>query len=448
MWQRWLARILLTLAVFFLGSAAAFLAWAWRSPLPIEPAQQTAFDPAQIATGAQLAAIGNCNVCHTKEGGAPYAGGRPIATPFGAIHATNITPEAQTGIGGWSPEAFARAMREGVSRDGRHLYPAFPYDHMTKMRDDDINAVYAFIMTRRPVVATTPANDLSFPFNIRLAVAGWKLLFLDRSIAQPNSAQSAEWNRGAYLVEGLGHCGACHTPRNALGAEKHGQAYAGGESDGWVAPALDAASPAAVPWDAERLHTYLRRGFDPLHGIAAGPMAPVVHNLATASESDVRAIAVYVAAVAGAPSAARQAQARSAVARAAGGSGVGSATTSDDAGAAIYSGACAQCHGEAGRAPAVPALNLALSSALRMPRADNAVRIIRNGIRPADGGAGPIMPGFADVLTDAQLVSLAAYLRIHFAERPGWVGIEDAVRQAKQDEAGQVKRTQRAEGTR
>jgi mono/diheme cytochrome c family protein len=446
MQKKRIARTLLLFAVLFLGGAAAFFVWAWRLPLPAQAAGQTGFDPAQIAAGAQLAAIGNCNVCHTKEGGAPYAGGRPIATPFGTIHTTNITPNAQTGIGDWSLEAFARAMREGVSRDGRHLYPAFPYDHMTKMRDGDIQAVYAFIMTRRPVAATAPANDLAFPLNIRLMVAGWKLLFLDRSVSQQNPAESAELNRGAYLVEGLGHCGACHTPRNVLGAEKTGQAYAGGESDGWIAPALDAASPAAVPWNADRLYSYLRNGFDPLHGIAAGPMAPVARNLATVAESDVQAMAVYVAAVAGSPSAARQAQARNAIARSSAG-GAGGAPASD-AGAAIYSGACAQCHGEAGRAPAVQALNLALSSTLRMPGADNAIRIVRNGIRPADGGAGPIMPGFADVLTDAQLISLATYLRAHFAERPGWTGIEETLRQAKQDDAEKLKRTQRAEGTR
>jgi len=187
---------------------------------------------------------------------------------------------------------------------------------MTKMREADIRAVYAFIMTRHPVRATAPSNELPFPLNIRMLVAGWKLLYLDKEPARSESSKSAEWNRGAYLVEGLGHCGACHTPRNLLGAEKRDQAYGGGESDGWIAPALNAASPAAVPWDADRLQHYLRNGFDDLHGIAAGPMAPVVENLKSVSQDDVRAMATYVAAIAGVPSNERQARASKAIERA------------------------------------------------------------------------------------------------------------------------------------
>jgi mono/diheme cytochrome c family protein len=237
-------RTLALLIVLAIGGIAAFVGWALRPSIPPEPLR-TAFDRAMLARGAELAAIGNCNVCHTRTGGAPYAGGRPIVTPFGTVFATNITPDAETGIGGWSQAAFSRAMREGVSRDGHHLYPAFPYDHMAKMREDDIRAVYAFIMTREPVRAMTPANVLAFPFNVRVLVAGWKLLFLDHRPLQPDPGKDAQWNEGAYLVEGLGHCGACHTPRNALGAERRDQAYAGGETEGWTAPALNAASPAA-----------------------------------------------------------------------------------------------------------------------------------------------------------------------------------------------------------
>jgi mono/diheme cytochrome c family protein len=263
------------------ASAALFAVFALRTEIPLEPTAHPAVDQTLIAVGAQLAAIGNCNICHTREDGLPFAGGRPIVTPFGRVFSTNITPDPHTGIGGWSEVAFVRAMREGVSRDGRHLYPAFPYDHMTKMRELDIRAVYAFIMTRKPVRALTPPNALAFPFNIRLLVAGWKLLFLDRTVLETDQRQTAEWNEGAYLVEGLGHCGACHTPRNLLGAEKKNQAYTGGESDGWTAPALNGASPAAVPWDVERLFVYLRHGRENFHGAVAGPMAPVVSNLAS-----------------------------------------------------------------------------------------------------------------------------------------------------------------------
>ena len=387
-------RIALTAIAVVVIAVGAFAALAWRSAIPITSPPKPA-DSTQLTRGAELAAIGNCITCHMRDGGRPYAGGRPIATPFGTVYATNITPDVETGIGGWSEAAFTRAMRDGVRRDGTHLYPAFPYDHMTKMREDDIKAVYAFMMSRKPVPATTPANDLSFPFNMRAMVAGWKLLFLDKGVFAPNPSQSDDWNRGAYLVEGLGHCGACHTPRNALGAEKRNEAYAGGESDGWIAPALNAASPAAVPWDAKRLHSYLRTGYDDLHGVAAGPMAQVVQNLKSVPDKDVQAIATYVASVAGAATPERKARGDKAMARAQGDAGAAAKSDSTDPGAMVYAGTCAQCHGEAGRAPLIRALNLTLSSTLRNPRPDNAIRIIRDGINPVDGGAGPIMPGFA-----------------------------------------------------
>jgi mono/diheme cytochrome c family protein len=429
----WLVRSVVALAIGLLGGSVLFAVVALRPVIPPELSQQLAPDRTLIAKGAQLAAIGNCNVCHTRLDGPPFAGGRSIATPFGRVYATNITPDPDTGIGGWSEAAFERAMREGVSRDGHHLYPAFPYDHMAKMSEDDIRAVYAFIMTRRPVHASTPANELAFPFNVRMLVAGWKLLFLARGELRPDRAQSAEWNRGAYLVEGLGHCGACHTPRNALGAERREQAYAGGEADGWIAPALNAASPAAVPWDTERLYTYLRHGEESLHGSAAGPMAPVVSNLAGVPDADVRAIATYVASVAGAPTRERQTDAEKVMARAKS-PPAAAAGSPGSVGAAIYAGTCAQCHGEAGRAPANAALNLSLSSALRVPRPDNILRILRGGIRPDGDGRGPFMPGFAGVLTEAQTVALLGYLRSHFADKPAWAGVEEAVRRAAQNQ--------------
>jgi mono/diheme cytochrome c family protein len=417
--------------------AAAVFAIVWR-PAIARDASPPSFPAARIEKGAQLAAIGNCITCHTKAGGVAFAGGRPIETPFGTIYSVNITPDRDTGIGGWSEAAFRRAMKDGVSRDGHHLYPAFPYDHMARMRDEDIDAVYAFIMTRRPVRAAAPVNDLSFPFNIRPLVASWKLLFLDRGMTPSDATKGPVWNRGAYLVEGLGHCGACHTPRNALGAEKTDEAYAGGESEGWLAPALNAASPAAVPWDAERLYNYLRHGFDSLHGIAAGPMAPVVRNLDAAPDQDVRAIAVYVADVAHA-SGAKPSDAEKVLARIK--DKGGNANAPKQPGADIYAGACAQCHGELGRTPTNPAVNLALSSTLRMPRPDNAIHIIRDGIRP-EHGAGPIMPGFGGVLSDQQLATLLGFLRSYFAERSPWSDVESSIRDTKEMPTKQARSAQ------
>lgn len=412
-------------------AAIALVLIAWRPAIPTAPPAKDAFAPAQVAEGAQLAAIGNCRTCHTRDDGPAYAGGRPIATPFGTIFSTNVTPDRETGIGAWPEAAFVRAMRDGVSRDGHHLYPAFPYDHMTRMHDDDIRAVYAFLQTRPAVEARAPANDLPFPLNIRLLIAGWKLLFLDRGKIAVDGNQSPEWNRGAYLVEGLAHCGACHTPRNVLGAEKKDEAYGGGMSDGWVAPALNAASPAAVPWDAEHLHRYLRRGFEPRHGIAAGPMMPVVENLAAVPDADVRAIAVYVAGIAGEPSTRRQHAAETVMTRATHGRSPIVADNSE--GATLYATACAQCHGEAGRLPTNPALNLTLSTPLRVASADNLVRIVRDGIKTETDDI-YVMPGFAGVLSDAQVVALAAYLRGHFTDRVAWTEIDKAVRRARDDE--------------
>jgi mono/diheme cytochrome c family protein len=423
-----LRRALLLFALLAVGGTAAFLWGTSRSAIPIDPSLRIDAKAAEVSAGAQLAAVGNCNVCHTKPDGLPYAGGRPITTPFGVVFSTNITPD-HTGIRGWTQTAFARAMREGVSRDGRHLYPAFPYDHMARMHAEDIDRVYAFIMTRRPVSAQTPSNTLDFPFNVRALIAAWKLMFLDRGSMRTDPSKSPEWNRGAYLVEGLGHCGACHTPRNAFGAERKGEAYAGGESEGWVAPALSARSAAAVPWTAERIHAYLRNGFDELHGVAAGPMASVVHNLAIASDADVHAIAVYVADMAG-QSGGEHRQVRESGARSAPKADLVLDAGRSTPGAQLYRDACAQCHGDAGRQPAHPALNLSLSSALRLPRPDNVVHILLEGIHPIGGGPGPIMPGFAAILTDDQLITLIDELRTDFARMPRWSGLDRAVRSA------------------
>jgi mono/diheme cytochrome c family protein len=179
-----------------------FGALAWRPAIaPIAPQAAGSFAPALVAKGEALAGGGYCAECHTANGGEMYAGGYPMATPFGVIYSTNITPDLETGIGAWSKAAFARAMREGVGRDGSHLFPAFPYDHFTKLSDDDVEALYAYFMTRPPVRASAPANTIPFPFNVRALQEGWKILFFRPGRFQPASDKSAEWNRGAYLAE-------------------------------------------------------------------------------------------------------------------------------------------------------------------------------------------------------------------------------------------------------
>ena len=259
------------IAIGFIGlcvlGGLGFLALAWRSGIaPIDPPPATNFPAESIAKGEALAGAGYCATCHTVKGGATYAGGYGMPTPFGVIYSTNITPDPETGIGRWSLQAFTRAMHEGVSRDGSHLFPAFPYDHFTKVSDDDVKALYAYMMTRPPVRAVAPASTIPFPLNIRLLQEGWKVLFFRSGRYQPDASKSAEWNRGAYLAEGLSHCGACHTPRNLLGAEKTADAYAGATIDNWIAPALTDANPSPVPWtEDEPLITvvrYIQQGSD------------------------------------------------------------------------------------------------------------------------------------------------------------------------------------------
>ena len=296
-------------AVLLVGGAAAAFAIAWRPAMgAIDPSTKQSFDPALVKRGRELAALGNCNSCHTVRGGKNFAGGLPVPTPFGTVFSSNITPDPETGIGRWPEEAFRRAMRAGVDREGRHLYPTFPYDHFTNVSDDDDRALYAFLMMREPVRAPGRQNQLSFPFDQRTVIAGWKLLFLRAGAYKPDTKKSAEWNCGAYLVEGLAHCGACHTPRNALGAERTTASFAGGDVDNWQAYPINAQSPAPVPWDADALYAYLRDGFQPDHGTARGPMAEVVSNLSSVPASDVRAIATYMADVFGVPSPVRKLQ--------------------------------------------------------------------------------------------------------------------------------------------
>src|SRR3954453_19641480 len=292
----------LAIAGISIAGAVAAFAMVWRpATAPIEAPSPQSFDPALVKRGRALAATGNCADCHTRRGEKDFAGGLPVPTPFGTIYSSNITPDPETGIGRWPEAAFTRAMRSGVDREGRHLYPTFPYDHFVNVSDEDDRALYAFLMSRQPVRAPARQNQLSFPFSQRPVIAGWKLLFLRRDGFQPDSRKSPEWNRGAYLVEGLANCGACHTPRNALGAERVSAQFAGGEVDNWHAYAINDQSQAPVPWDADALYAYLRHGFHPDHSTARGPMAEVVSNLSSVPSSDVRAIAVYMASVSGAP---------------------------------------------------------------------------------------------------------------------------------------------------
>jgi mono/diheme cytochrome c family protein len=416
-------------ALLVAGAVAAF-AVAWRPAIAaIDPPGPQSFDTALVKRGRYLAAIGNCNDCHTVRGGKSFAGGLPVPTPFGTIFSSNITPDAETGIGRWSEAAFRRAMRSGVDRDGQHLYPTFPYDHFTNVTDADDQALYAYLMTRQPVRAPARENELSFPLDRRLVIAGWKLLFLRHGTYQPDSTQSAEWNRGAYLVEGLAHCGSCHTPRNALGAERTSAQFAGGDVDNWHAYAINAESPAPVPWDADALFAYLRDGWHPDHGVARGPMAQVVSNLSSAPQDDIRAIATYMASVFGAPTPDRKRQGEAVLAQVKSPALMQSSKI-NAAGAAIYAAACATCH-ETDRSPPYGGVNLALSTAIAGPDPRNVANIVLSGVRPVEGERSPIMPGFAASMNDGQISALLNYLRTRFSNQPAWTGVEKTVEDAR-----------------
>jgi mono/diheme cytochrome c family protein len=433
-------KILFVALVVLLFAGAGFLAYALHTriePLVEKPAD---FDPQLVRRGAHLAAIGNCNVCHTAPGGKAFAGGLPIETPFGIIHSTNITPDADTGIGRWPEAAFQRAMRKGVDIEGRHLYPAFPYDHFTLVTDEDNKALYAYLMTRQPVANRPPENTLRFPYNIRMAVAGWKLLFFRQGPYERDPNHNDAWNRGAYLGEGLAHCGACHTPRNALGAERKSEAYAGAPVEGWWAYAINKDSPAPVAWTQDALNEFLRLGWHEAHGMARGPMSPVVSNLSSVPAEDVQALATYYASIAGEPSAQKQQKGEALIAAAKrpviGRTGPSADTQTpapgnvQDEGAQIYAAACASCH-DSGRPLPYGGISLDLSTAPQGPTPENLINVTLYGLSGAPGERSSIMPGFRGSLNDAQVAALLSYIRSRFTERPAWTDLESQVRAAR-----------------
>ncbi len=415
--------VLVVVALGVLGVLGFGALAYWPEIRPISPPPPTGFASGLVARGEALAGGGFCAECHTAKGGKTFAGGYPMPTPFGVIYSTNITPDPETGIGTWSEAAFTRAMREGVSRDGSHLFPAFPYDHYTKLSDNDVQALYAYFMTRAPVRAPARQNELPFPLSIRYLQAGWKLLFFSPGRFEPDASKPAEWNCGAYLALGLSHCGACHTPRNSFGAEKAGNPYGGAVIDNWIAPPLTAENPSPVPWTQEEIYSYLYSGASALHGIAAGPMSPVVHGLDALPASDIQAIAVYFADIDHAGD--RLASIQPAVARAMSyaPSGTGLVFDTDTR---FYLAACASCHYNSGHPLAVRP-ELALTSALTLSDPTNLIQIVLRGVNANEGIPGVVMPSFAQGFSDSDIARIAAYLRRTRTNLPPWPDLEKKV---------------------
>lgn len=407
----------LIVSLVLIAGVGLFSLYAWHSPIePISSADNAQFTSEEIVQGRILAAAGYCSTCHTPADGQLYAGNYAMHTEFGTIYTSNITPDKETGIGSWSLEAFERAMRSGVSRDGHHLLPAFPYEHFNKMSDADIKAIYAYIMTSIPAVNQLKKdNAIPFPLNIRWLQAGWKLLFADTAPFVAQSAKSPEWNRGAYLAEGVSHCGACHTPRNAVGAEKRDNMYAGAAIDGWIAPSLTTTNPAPLPWRAQDIFEYLTTGNSPYHDSAAGPMAPVVHDgMSALSESDVMAISIYFANVAGVNSDqdfSANSQLISAI--------DAQQTIPDlrlDQGANLYALACQSCH-YSGQDIVKGRPLLSLGSSLHLAEPTNLINVILDGFHADQGLKDIVMPAYREAFSDEDIALIAGYLRQSAGEK-------------------------------
>lgn len=367
----------------------------------------------QIAKGRYLALAGNCMGCHTARGGQPYAGGRAIPTPFGNIYAPNITPHEKTGIGSWSADDFWRAIHNGKSRDGSFLYPAFPYTNYTRVTRADSDAMHAYFQSLQPVAQTNREHELRFPYNQRILLGGWRALYFTPGVFEPDSTKSAELNRGAYLVQGLGHCSACHTTRNAFGGEVESDELGGGMIPmlNWYASALTSGRDSALAnWEKKDIADLLQHGVSN-KGTVFGPMAEVVRgSLQHLASEDIAAMAAYLKALP------QSDQPRAA------------ATPSDPArfeqvikqGAQIYEKQCVECHRADGKGmpPAYPPL--ADNRSLTMSSPVNPIRMVLNGGYPPSTKGNPRpygMPPFGPFLSDEEVAAVVSYMRNSWGNR-------------------------------
>jgi mono/diheme cytochrome c family protein len=377
-------------------------------------AAPTAGTPEQVARGRYLATAGNCMGCHTVPGGDAYAGGRAIDTPFGAVFSSNLTPDSDTGIGAWSPDHLWRALHHGRSRDGRMLYPAFPYPNYTHVTREDSDAIYAYLRTLAPVRRENTAHAVGFPYNTRPALAVWRALFFSPGGPLTDPAQGADWNRGAYLVQGLGHCNACHSARNLLGGTTGVLDLSGGliPMQNWYAPSLASPDEAGVAtWEIDEIVALLRDGVSP-RATVIGPMAEVVQNSTQhLTPADLKAMATYLKALPQAPT--RPAPPASAASAAS----APAAMRVNTRGREVYEIHCAQCHGVTGEGVpgAYPAL--AKNRAVTMDPPANLVRaVLLGGYAPATAGnPRPYgMPPFATELDENDVAAVLTYVRTHF----------------------------------
>ena len=361
-----------------------------------------------IKRGEYLAYAGDCIACHTKHDGPAFGGGLPMVTPFGTLYSPNITPDTRYGIGNWSADDFYRMLHTGRSRDGKLLYPAMPFPAYTKVTRADSDAIFAYLSSLKPLRIPNRENELRFPYNNRSLLIGWRTLYFREGEFKPDPARDAQWNRGAYLVEGLGHCGTCHTAINALGGSSDEKAFAGGliPMQNWYAPSLTNNREAGLgDWALQDIVDLLRAGSSN-RGAVYGPMAEVTHNsLQYLTEADVLAMAVYLKTLperssppSAQPRGATQVSA-SVLAR----------------GSSLYKTQCASCHRDDGRGkpPAYPPL--AQNQSIEMESAVNAIRMVLNGGYPPQTAGNPRpygMPPFAQVMSDDDVAAVVTYIRV------------------------------------
>ena len=370
---------------------------------PLDASESVQISPALVAKGEYLARAGNCMACHTVAGGAKFAGGRAIETPFGIIYSTNLTPALRSGIGEWTSSEFWRAMHNGRARDGRLLYPAFPYTSYTQVTREDSDAIWAYLRSIPAVDQANRANALGFPFNTQVALAGWRAMFFRPASFEADAKKSADWNRGAYLVQGLGHCAACHTPRNVLGATQDGAAFRGGliPVQNWYAPALNAPQEAGVAaWSQADVERLLKVGTSP-HATVSGPMAEVVfRSTQYLNDQDLRSMATYLRELPQQQVAVEKVDAP------------GSITM--ELGASVYRQNCASCHGDKGQGDGESFPALAGNRAVTMHSPTNVVRMVLNGgYMPATAGnpRPQGMPPYLHVLSDKEIAAVVTFIR-------------------------------------
>jgi mono/diheme cytochrome c family protein len=378
-----------------------------------------------IDRGRYLTSVADCAACHTDPTDKrPFAGGRPIETPFGIVLSANITPDPQTGIGNWSDEEFDAAVRRGRMPDGRRLYPAMPYGYFTRMSKDDVLAIRAYLSTLPPVHNAVETNQLSFPFSIRMGMAVWNWLYFEPGEFQPDARQSAQWNRGAYLVRGPGHCGACHTPKTFLGGDKSKQRLQGYAIQGWFAPDITGNHGGISNWSVTDIAEYLQRGHNRF-AAAAGPMAEVVElSGSRMTPDDLEAIGTYLKQQSGKPSKLDPVPAND---------------PRMQAGSAIYTDLCSACHKKDGTGVAYLIPNLAGAASVSARDPTTVLRVLIEGAQSAATSAeptAPAMPGYGWQLNDAQIAAVATYIRNSWGHASAPVSVSQARKQRKQLSAG------------